>query len=135
MTASLPNHPAPLTNESNASFNNPHLANSSTISLKKTYTSRALTHNWEKRLKEPSRVVFRRAPNISQMVVRSDLPSVSRSTFLDNVLDGKMKRSLKTRIAEHRSNIKTLDQRNPVAAHFMEARHNIRSLRYIGIEH
>lgn len=48
---------------------------------------------------------------------------------------GKTKRSQKTRIAEHRSNIRTLDQRNPVAVHFMEARHNIRSLRYIGIEH
>ncbi|CAB1345032.1 unnamed protein product, partial [Coregonus sp. 'balchen'] len=29
---------------------------------------------------------------------------------------------------EHRSNIRTLDQRNPVDAHFMEARHNISSL-------
>ena len=33
------------------------------------------------------------------------------------------------------SNIRTLDQRNPVAAHIMEARQNISSLRHIGIEH
>ena len=48
---------------------------------------------------------------------------------------GKTKRALKTRTAEHMSNIRTLDQRNPVAAHFTEARHNISSLKYIGIEH
>jgi hypothetical protein len=33
------------------------------------------------------------------------------------------------------SNIRTFDQRNPVAAYFMEARHIISSLRYIGINH
>lgn len=45
---------------------------------------------------------------------------------------GKTQRALKTRIAEHRSNFRTQDQRSPVALHFKEANH---SLRYISIEH
>ena len=48
---------------------------------------------------------------------------------------GKTTRALKTRIAEHRSNIRTRDQRSPVALHFAEAQHSVASLRYIGIEH
>ncbi|CAB1352962.1 unnamed protein product [Coregonus sp. 'balchen'] len=64
MTASRPNHPALLTNAFNASFSTLHLVN------------------------KPPWVVFRRTSNISQMVVRSDLPPVPRSTFLDNVPDG-----------------------------------------------
>ena len=48
---------------------------------------------------------------------------------------GKTTRSLKIRIAEHRSSIRTKDQRSPVASHFMEAGHSVSTLRYIGIEH
>lgn len=48
---------------------------------------------------------------------------------------GKTQRALKTCTAEHRSNIRTQDQRNPVAVHFKEANHPASSLRYIGIEH
>ena len=47
---------------------------------------------------------------------------------------GKTTRCLKTRIAEHRSNIRNRDQRSPVATHFHEAGHNISMLQYIGIE-
>ena len=47
---------------------------------------------------------------------------------------GKTFRALKTRISEHRSDIRTKDFRNPVALHFAEAKHCISSLKYIGIE-
>ncbi|KAL2084518.1 hypothetical protein ACEWY4_020036 [Coilia grayii] len=48
---------------------------------------------------------------------------------------GKTTRSLKTRIAEHRSNIRNHNDKSPVAIHFTAASHNVSSLRYIGIEH
>lgn len=48
---------------------------------------------------------------------------------------GKTSRPLKTRISEHRSNIRNKDTKNPVAIHFTEARHNVSALRYQGIEH
>ncbi len=44
---------------------------------------------------------------------------------------GKTQRALKSRIAEHRSNIRTQDQRSPVAMHFREANHPVGSLRSI----
>lgn len=47
---------------------------------------------------------------------------------------GRTCRPLRTRISEHRSNIRCGDERNPVAAHFKQAGHSISSLRYIGIE-
>ena len=47
---------------------------------------------------------------------------------------GKTFRALKTRISEHRSDIRTSDFRNPVSLHFAEAKHCISSLKYIGIE-
>ncbi len=48
---------------------------------------------------------------------------------------GKTQRALKTRIAEHRSSIRTNYQENPVAVHFNLKRHNLSTLRYIGVEH
>ncbi len=47
---------------------------------------------------------------------------------------GKTQRALKTRIAENRS-IRTNDQKNPVAVHFNLKRHNLSTLRYIGVKH
>ena len=47
---------------------------------------------------------------------------------------GMTTRPLKTRICEHRSDIRTGDLRNPVAAHFMQAGHSVSALRYTGIE-
>ena len=47
---------------------------------------------------------------------------------------GKTSRALRTRITEHRSNIRTGDERNPVAAHFKKAGHNLNNLRYVGVE-
>lgn len=47
---------------------------------------------------------------------------------------GKTSRPLRTRISEHRSNIRCGDTRNPVAAHFLAAGHNVCTLRYTGIE-
>lgn len=47
---------------------------------------------------------------------------------------GKTSRSLKTRIAEHRSTIRCKNLNYPVAAHFVEFNHPISSLKYIGIE-
>ena len=47
---------------------------------------------------------------------------------------GKTSRALRTRISEHRSNIRCGDMRNPVAAHFKQMGHSISSLRYWGIE-
>ena len=43
-------------------------------------------------------------------------------------------RPLRTRISEHRSNIRCGDERNPVAAHFKKAGHNLCHLKYTGIE-
>lgn len=137
--------------------------------------------------KAPPRVIFKRAPNLRDMLVKSDLPPPQNTTFLDNVEEGNYKcgrcaqcnftykcnsfnhphtgvrikirgiitcstnnvvyhlrcpcgpayigkttRSLKMRISEHRSNIRTRDMRSPVAAHFAQA--NVSSLQYIGIE-
>ena len=48
---------------------------------------------------------------------------------------GKTRRTLKTRICEHRSAIRNNDERSPVAVHFKENQHPLSSLRYIGIEH
>lgn len=48
---------------------------------------------------------------------------------------GKTTTPLKTRISEHRSNIRNHDTKSPVAIHFTEARHNVSTLRYLGIEH
>ena len=47
---------------------------------------------------------------------------------------GKTNRALRTRISEHRSNIRCGDERNPVAAHFKKYGHSITSFRYWGIE-
>lgn len=47
---------------------------------------------------------------------------------------GKTTRCIKTRIAEHRSSIRLNDQKNPVAVHFNTFRHNLSTLKYIGIE-
>nr|XP_055053666.1 uncharacterized protein LOC129438772 isoform X1 [Misgurnus anguillicaudatus] len=47
---------------------------------------------------------------------------------------GKTTRPLKTRISEHRSNIRNCDPKSPVAVHFTQSSHNLASLRYCGIE-
>lgn len=47
---------------------------------------------------------------------------------------GKTTRALKTRISEHRSAIRNGVTSSPVAVHFMNAKHNISSLKYVGIE-
>ncbi len=47
---------------------------------------------------------------------------------------GKTTRELRTRISEHRSTIRTGDEKSPVAAHFKRAGHNVSALRYIGVE-
>lgn len=47
---------------------------------------------------------------------------------------GKTTRPLKTRISEHRSNIRNHDKKSPVAIHFTQAQHNVSALRYLGIE-
>ena len=47
---------------------------------------------------------------------------------------GKTKRELKTRITEHKSNIRNKDEKSPVARHFNEAKHDICTLRFQGIE-
>lgn len=47
---------------------------------------------------------------------------------------GKTTRALRTRISEHRSTIRTGDERSPVAAHFKRAGHNVSALRYVGVE-
>ena len=47
---------------------------------------------------------------------------------------GKTTRALRTRISEHRSNIRCGDMSKPVAAHFKKMGHSITSLRYWGIE-
>lgn len=137
--------------------------------------------------KNPPALVFRRAPNLRDMLVRSHNPVNRQKPF--NVPDGNYKcgncaqcgytqkcstythphtgkalnirgvincnsqfvvyllkcpcglayvgktcRALRTRIAEHRSNIRCGDTRNPVAAHFLALGHNVCTLRYTGIE-
>ena len=47
---------------------------------------------------------------------------------------GKTSRSLKTRISEHRSNIRTHDSRSPVAVNFTTFSHSVSTLSYCGIE-
>lgn len=47
---------------------------------------------------------------------------------------GKTKCCLKTRIAEHRSNILLNDQKKPIAVHFHAFKLNLSTLRYLGIE-
>ncbi|XP_041922081.1 uncharacterized protein LOC121685553 [Alosa sapidissima] len=47
---------------------------------------------------------------------------------------GKTTRPLKTRISEHRSNIRNHDPKSPVAVHFTQCSDNLSSLRYCGIE-
>lgn len=46
----------------------------------------------------------------------------------------KTTRPLKTHITEHQSNIRNLVVSSPVAVHFATAKHNISTLKYIGIE-
>ncbi|CAB1337390.1 unnamed protein product [Coregonus sp. 'balchen'] len=139
--------------------------------------------------KYPPRMVFKRPPNVRDIVVKSDYPPEKRETFLDKVREGNYKcgqcaqcsftykcnsfthprtgqrlkikglitcmstnlvnmfkcpcglsyigktcRSLKTRICEHHSNIRTGETKKLVAVHFLQAGHPISSLRYIGIE-
>ena len=47
---------------------------------------------------------------------------------------GKTTRPLKTRISEHRSNIRNHDPKSPVAVHFTQHGHSVSTLRYSGIE-
>ena len=47
---------------------------------------------------------------------------------------GKTKRELKTRIIEHKSNIRLKDEKSPVARHFNKEKHEICTLRFQGIE-
>ena len=47
---------------------------------------------------------------------------------------GQTSRALKTRISEHRSNIRLKNPKSPVAQHFSKMGHNVAQLRYIGIE-
>lgn len=47
---------------------------------------------------------------------------------------GKTKRELKTRITEHKSNIRNRDERSPIARHFNNVKHDICTLRFQGIE-
>ena len=46
---------------------------------------------------------------------------------------GKTTRELKTRITEHKSNIRNRDERSPIARHFNDAKHDICTLRFQGI--
>jgi hypothetical protein len=48
---------------------------------------------------------------------------------------GKMHRALRIHISEHRSSIRNQEAKSPVAMHFMTARHNVASLKYMGIEY
>lgn len=137
----------------------------------------------------PPRVVFKRPPNLNNMLVRAELPPVSQPHFLQDIPQGnyrcghctqcnftqktktfnhprtgksykikgvitcntsnviymlkcpcglayigKTTRPLKTRISEHRSNIRNHDSKSPVATHFSLAHHNVSTLRYVGIE-
>lgn len=139
---------------------------------------------------DPPRIVYKRAPNLRDQIVRADLPPEQPSHFLSNIPPGNYKcgscaqcnftskchyfnhphsgkkidikgtitcnsknviymikcpcglayigkttRCLKTRISEHRSSIRTHDDKSPVAVHFNSMKHNLSSLRYFGIEH
>ena len=48
---------------------------------------------------------------------------------------GKSKRELRTRIIEHKSNIRTKDEKSPIARHFNSIGHEICTLRFQGIEY
>ena len=48
---------------------------------------------------------------------------------------GKTKRELRTRITEHKSNIRNKDEKSPVARHFTTAGHTVCDLKFQGIEH
>ncbi|KAL2092169.1 hypothetical protein ACEWY4_011967 [Coilia grayii] len=126
----------------------------------------------------PPRVVFKRPPNLRNLLVRAHHPRqpehrcghcaqcnfTSKTKFFHHPLTGKKMyikgvitcntnnviymlrcpcglayigkttRCLKTRIAEHRSNIRNQDDKSPVAIHFTKAAHNVSTLRYTGIE-
>ena len=138
----------------------------------------------------PPQTVYKRAPNLRSMLVRSDYNPPAPRTFLDNNIPmgnfkcgsctqcnfttrcetfnhphtgkpikirgtitcsttnviymlicpcglsycGQTSRELKTRISEHRSNIRTKNPKSPVALHFNSMGHSVASLRYIGIE-
>lgn len=137
----------------------------------------------------PPRVVFKKAPNLRNKLVRADLPPVRPTHFLLNTPKGnypcgrcqqchftyktntfshphtgkkfyikdvilcsttnviylltcpcglcyvgKTTRALKTRISEHRSAIRNCVATSPVAQHFMKAKHNVSSLKFIGLE-
>ena len=148
-------------------------------------------HQLSKVFSTPPKIVYKRPPNIRQMLVKSDLPPLRKESFLDRLPEGnfrcgscvqcnhttkcttykhphtgkvmkikgmvtcnqknviylitcscpniayvgKTTRPLKTRIAEHRSKIRTQDKTSPVAVHFAEAGHSVAAMRYIGIEH
>ena len=47
---------------------------------------------------------------------------------------GKTTRELRTRISEHKSNIRLHDDKSPVARHFTAAGHGVCDLRFQGIE-
>ena len=47
---------------------------------------------------------------------------------------GKTKRELRTRITEHKSNIRTKDEKSPIARHFNSIGHDICTMRFQGIE-
>lgn len=139
--------------------------------------------------KTSPRLVFKRPPNLRNLLVRAHLPPLTPPHFLQSVPHGnyrcgnctqcnftqkttifrhprtgksfkirgvitcntanvvymlkcpcglayvgKTTRPLKTRISEHRSNIRTRDTKSPVALHFTQASHSVASLRYCGIE-
>ena len=48
---------------------------------------------------------------------------------------GKTSRALKTRISEHRSNIRNHDKKSPVAVHFSTLKHSVSTLSYVALEH
>ena len=140
-------------------------------------------------LSTPPRIVFKRPPNLRNLLVRAHLPTLTQPNFLNSVpfgnyrcghcsqcnfthktstfshprtgkpfnikgviscnsknviymlkcpcglaYIGKTSRSLKTRISEHRSNIRTHDSRSPVAVHFTTFSHSVSTLSYCGIE-
>ena len=137
----------------------------------------------------PPQTIFKRAPNLRSILVRSEHKPSGPRTFLDNKPAGNFKcnacaqcnatsksdffihphtkkkikvkgtiscsstnciymlmcpcnlayvgqtsRALKTRISEHRSNIRCKNPKSPVAVHFNNAGHSVSSLRYTGIE-
>ena len=137
----------------------------------------------------PPHIVYKRPPNLRNLLVRSHLRQDTPAHFLSDIPDGNYKcgrcaqcnftskchtfshpttgksfkikgiiscttnnvvymikcvcglayvgktlRPLKTRISEHRSDIRNKNFKNPVALHFHQAQHCISSLRYLGIE-